>query len=161
MPLQSQYQNVFRVAKPNGTKRVEANGKGKTAARDVSTDSHNGHDTGNSISQAQLRLQYLETLVTTLMQTAHAKAAAGKEHSNVVAFVPPEGISDTSSTGTSGALHSAQQTTSSPPLAAVSMGHLDIAGTEIKYRGSTHWLAILENVRSTISALRDIFLTCT
>jgi hypothetical protein len=159
MPAQSQYQSVFRVVKPNGTKRSESNGKTTKPAKDVSTNGHSGHDAGNGISQAQLRLQHLETLVTSLMQTTQAKAAASKETSTVVAYISPEAASETSSAVNSGALSSAEGIAATPSLATVSVGHLDNTGTETKYRGSTHWLAILENVSITVNLFVTVSLT--
>jgi hypothetical protein len=76
-------------------------------------------------SEAQLRLQRLEEMVTTLMDSNESSSAA-----------PNDALSDKLSIRS---LTTPRNWNSCP-------GHLDVSGSEARYLGATHWESILENV---------------
>jgi hypothetical protein len=153
MPDISQYQNVFRIAKPNVSKRGQNNGvKRKSPAGSVPSNEKNDtpSDDDNNISKAQARLQKLEEMVTMLMQSNQNAAAAAQdvqftpistsaanlEQSSALKSIPP-------------ALKAVASSDDTPPEETpdlVSNGYLDVRGAESKYLGPTHWAAVLENV---------------
>lgn len=85
-------------------------------------------------SEAHVRLQKLEQMVTSLMQTtSKGSGTSGETRSSSNAMIDQH-LKDLS-------VHSSSQT-----LEPSCGGHLDIQGPETNYLGATHWATILENV---------------
>lgn len=82
-------------------------------------------------SEAQLRLQKLEAIVTSLMQTPGGGSSSA---SSSDVFSHPSVQSSTSQSST-------EEVSKAPPT-----GHLDAWGSQINYVGGTHWATVLENV---------------
>ncbi|EXJ69562.1 uncharacterized protein A1O5_07598 [Cladophialophora psammophila CBS 110553] len=153
MPDLSQYQTVFRIAKPNSSKRSSQAGKRKHQANGfqgnssgISAPDHNGSlSNEDNISRAQSRLQKLEEMVTMLMQANQGLAVQDSR------ATPPSSDDSLRSGPTSAnpvtALGPSTADSSSLALDPPPNGHLDIRGTETKYLGATHWAAILENIK--------------
>jgi hypothetical protein len=135
MPDLSQYQTVFRVAKPSPSRRP-----GKGTKRKQHSDGT--LDDEDNVSKAQAQLQRLEAMVTTLMQTSQGTAVQESQPA------APSADSSTDEPPASTQMAAVPPSTqaSSPASEASANGHLDIRGTETKYLGATHWAAILENV---------------
>ena len=176
MPVASNYQNVFRINKPdtlhNGhgvqshatkarrnrqplscdacrvrklkcdrqvpctpcTKRGETSSASCSYAK-ASKDGGNSSQRASICvrSEAQLRLQKLEDMVTGLMQTTSAKENGS---SSVSSADVDRRMKDLS-----------VSLQSSPPTSEpVSSGHLDKNGLERNYQGATHWTTILDNI---------------
>ncbi|OAL21954.1 hypothetical protein AYO22_07551 [Fonsecaea multimorphosa] len=152
MPDLTQYQSVFRIAKPNAPRRSGQAAKRKHQSNnlpwqtsDASAPDHSGSlDDGDNISKAQSRLQKLEEMVTMLMQVNQSTNGQRGQ------ATPP---SESSQQATSTSAH--PDTATAPSAADTSLmtpdppphGHLDIRGAETKYLGATHWAAILENIK--------------
>ncbi len=92
-------------------------------------------DGGSKASEAQLRLQNLEEMVTSLMQTTKETSEIHSEKRSPQTVAVDERPKDLS------VQNSPQNFETS------SGGHLDIHGSETNYLGATHWATILQNVR--------------
>ncbi|KIW22385.1 uncharacterized protein PV07_12275 [Cladophialophora immunda] len=155
MPDLSQYQNVFRIAKPNAPKRSgqaakskhQSNGLPEQTSGGPAPDHNRSLDDGDNISKAQSRLQKLEEMVTMLMQANQDTSGQGSQ------ATPPSPGSSQRAASTSAPPNTATATAPSmadtSPVASdpIPNGHLDIRGTETKYLGATHWATILENIK--------------
>lgn len=111
--------------------------RGKAASCQYSNGSQNVHDRhgGESkASEAQQRLQKLEEMVTSLMQTNKEGSESGS-----VNISPHNATVDQRFNKLS--VHSLPQT-----FVRSSIGHLDVNCSETNYLGATHWATILENV---------------
>ena len=160
MPDLSEYQNVFRVAKPSTSKRSGQTKKGKHHSNGASVIDESGSlDDKDNVSKAQARLQKLEDMVTMLMQANRGTGTVVKDGQPT----PPYGdcSADDAAAGMQPALvpcSSAESSLSTPD--APSTGHLHVRGTETNYLGATHWAAILENVcPHRLSSKHLLFLT--
>jgi hypothetical protein len=91
-------------------------------------------DGGSRASEAQIRLQKLEEMVTSLMQTTKedSENCSGKRSSqNVTVNQRSRELSNHSS----------------PENAETRLeGHLDVRGSETNYLDATHWVTLLQNV---------------
>lgn len=157
MPDFSEYQNVFRVAKPSGSRRSNS-AKRKNKSNGLPAVEQNGSiDDDDNVSKAQARLQKLEEMVTMLIQS-NEDASARNGHPT-----PPSADGSIAPTAVSkppGAVVPSSFSESSLTTPVVpSNGHLDVSGTETKYIGATHWTAILENVCLRFPLARRILLT--
>lgn len=92
------------------------------------------HDGGLRVSEAQLRLQNLEEMVTTLMKRAQDGVTGRNEESS-----PKSAPNDMISSWTS-ANNSLQG------IEMSSNGRLDVNGSRATYLGATHWETVLQNV---------------
>ena len=120
--------------------------RGEDASCTYSNPERLGHDTrdcGHRNSGAQLRLQRLEQMITSLIKT---NQVSSESRSDKTSFYneTSDGISDHAS------VHSSPQTSE-----LSSEGHLSMKPQEKVYVNATHWTAILENVGSRRS--RRIF----
>jgi hypothetical protein len=132
MPDLSQYQTVFRIAKPNAPKR------GASSRRKLQPNGAEPAEQNDNVAKAQARLQKLEDMVTMLMQSNH-----GTDRRNG----QPTPASAETSTGPAATSTAASSSCGPLPTPeAHSNGHLDVSGSETKYLGATHYLSILENV---------------
>ncbi len=89
-------------------------------------------------SEAQIRLQKLEDMVTELLESSGKELNADNDRTsrtNGTADKQPKSLSTRASP------HSYQS-----PV----KGHLDYDGSEVNYLGATHWATILENVHSPV-----------
>ncbi|KIW62391.1 hypothetical protein PV04_10571 [Phialophora macrospora] len=136
MPDISRYQTVFRVAKPNPSRR---SGKGSKHKQQ----SNGSLDDEDNVSKAQAQLQRLEAMVTMLMQTSQGTVVQESQRTvpsmESSTDVPPASTKPNAISPSTKASFSASE--------ALTNGHLDIRGTETKYLGATHWAAILENIK--------------
>ena len=111
------------------------------ASCNYSESSRNSRDSYAGVpktSEAQLRLQKLEELVTDLMQTSKQISENGSQK------IPPGNLK-ADRCWADGSVHS-------PPYSfkESSGGHLNQSGSEMNYVGATHWATILENVGGPI-----------
>ena len=97
---------------------------------------HDTRDCGHRNSEAQLRLQRLEKMITSLIKTNEVSSDSRSEKTSFHNKTG-DGISDHAS------LHSSPQTSE-----LSSEGHLNMKPPEKVYVNATHWTAILENVGS-------------
>jgi hypothetical protein len=81
---------------------------------------------GSSTSEAQIRLQILEDMVTGLVHSTQQDATGNNLNSQ--------------------SSQSATCTTVDSSASSTTLGHLDINGSETKYHGATSWTSILESV---------------
>ena len=110
--------------------------RGNAASCNYSNGAPHGRGTGSGGSratEAQLRLQKLEEIVTSLMQTSKDGYQSSSKPATYNSTVDRR-LKDLS-------IHSSPQT-----FETCSGGRLDINGTETNYLGATHWTTILENV---------------
>jgi hypothetical protein len=141
MPDISQYQNVFRIAKGNGSKRGQTTAKRKATCSGSEPNSHVKDE--DNISKAQARLQRLEEMVTMLVQSNQGMDTQDTKPT----AQPKHGTKEPPSTGSTTTIATASSNQSSEePRDEATNGLLDVRGTESKYLGPTHWTAILENV---------------
>lgn len=89
------------------------------------------HRNGTKTSEAQVRLQKLENIVTGLMQNPQKLAAQYRDQSSGGNATVDQRLKNLS------VQDSSESTV---------RGHLDYYGSETDYRGATHWATILENV---------------
>jgi hypothetical protein len=87
-------------------------------------------------SEAQIRLQKLEEMVTTLMQRSGEGSEGLNAKTSSSSKTVEQSISNLSVDG------------SPYPSNGASGGHWDVKGSEVNYLGATHWSTILENVGS-------------
>ncbi|KIX05352.1 uncharacterized protein Z518_06224 [Rhinocladiella mackenziei CBS 650.93] len=171
----SQYQSVFRITKPDSSKRadpkrtkrkkqlqatlearnpstlnngeqVETFPQANGAAGTTSTSNEcSGLHHGPKISEAQIRLQKLEEMVTLLMQMN--KGSASKENQTTTSY--EDHITPTTTMGGQGVAAAALPSVKSPVLGSHKGldGHLDTRSAETQYIGATHWTAILEHIK--------------
>ncbi|KAK3171834.1 hypothetical protein OEA41_003918 [Lepraria neglecta] len=112
--------------------------RGDAASCNYSNGNQNGHDRrdgGSRTSEAQLRLQKLEQMVTNLMQTTKEGSGNRSERKPSYNATLDQRLEDLS-------VNSLRQN-----FEASSGGYLDINGSETNYHGATHWAAILDNIR--------------
>lgn len=141
MPELSQYQSVFRIAKPNSAKRPAHGPKPKKNEKNESSGDN------DNVSKAQARLQKLEEMVTMLMQSNQGPAMPEPTD------ITTDTIGKNAPSSSKEALSASEKLSSSCPDAPAN-GHLDVRGAETKYHGSTHWAAILEHVR--LAGIREL-----
>ena len=108
--------------------------RGEAGSCNYISGGRNGHERpdggGSKSSEAQLRLQRLEEMVTSLMQIPDISNGHVLAHHASVA----QRLNGLSVHGKQRAFETSAE------------GHLDIHGSETNYLGATHWAAILENV---------------
>ena len=118
--------------------------RGDTTSCSYSMGSHTRRDRpdgGSKASEAQLRLQKLEEMVTGLMQTSQkVPESIGDQRSRSNATVDQR-LEDLS-------VHTSPEN----PETSI-RGHLDYHGSETNYLGATHWATILENVAVSTNRL--------
>lgn len=85
-------------------------------------------------SEAQLRLQKLERMVTSLMQTTRADLEDGGNNASARCQTFDQSLNQLS-------IDNSPRSSETAPG-----GHLSINDSETNYLGATHWEAILENV---------------
>lgn len=96
------------------------------------------HDEGSKASQAQLRLQKLEAMVTSLMKTTIENSQSLKD---LTASCDPT---------FDWHMNNISLNKSSVEAKVYQQGDTDYRGSEPNYRGATYWTAILDNVASPI-----------
>jgi len=94
----------------------------------------NGHDELSRTSEAQLRLNKLEKMITHIMNNTADGSESLTDRSTPHSLNVEEHLRDLS-------VHNSPQSSS-----VSSGGRLDISGSEANYLGATHWTTILENV---------------
>lgn len=106
----------------------------------ASRDEHNAprRTGGPKDSEAQLRLQKLEKMVTSLMQTTRNGSENGANEASAGCRTFDQSLNRLS-------IHNSAQSSETAPG-----GHLSINDSETNYLGATHWEAILENVRGPV-----------
>ncbi|OAP55387.1 hypothetical protein AYL99_10360 [Fonsecaea erecta] len=162
MPDLSQYQTVFRIAKPNASRRAAQGARRKNQPNGVpgqtsgapALEPNGSLDDRDNISKAQSRLQKLEEMVTILMQAnqstnGQSSGGGGGGGGQVSPSSSESSASKTTSTHPDHVVTAPSVADNTSPLAQdlPPNGHLDIRGAETKYLGATHWAAILENIK--------------
>ena len=126
--------------------------RGDAASCNYSNGNQNGRDrrdNGSRTSEAQLRLQKLEQMVTSLMQTTKEGSGNRSERKPYYNATLDQRLEDLS-------VNSLRQN-----FEASSGGYLDINGSETNYHGATHWAAILDNVSlPLVEEALNTHLTC-
>jgi hypothetical protein len=108
--------------------------KGDAASCHYSKNSMDASGSSSNASEAQLRLEKLEQMVTSLMQTTNYDPTNHVDHDHTRSVAVDQSMNGLS-----------LQNSAKPPEIS-SAGHLDTSGSETKYLGATHWATILENV---------------
>lgn len=91
-------------------------------------------------SEAQLRLQKLEEMVTSLMQNTNDRSGHGANLLSNIAMTPPEMIDPSLKASP----HSSSNEV--PDTFLTSKGHLDDNDSGSRYLGATNWTTVLQNV---------------
>ncbi|KAG9236062.1 fungal-specific transcription factor domain-containing protein [Amylocarpus encephaloides] len=122
------------------TRRGESDAAACTYSNTTSRSTNRYHTGAPRSSEAHLRLQRLEEMVTNLIQNSKDNSSLGS--------IPSPGRASTGPS--SGPLNETQELIEEPEKR---LGRLDVHGSESMFIGPTHWTALLDNIRDIQDAL--------